>query len=172
LRFLDIEHAPKLSSLEPLRALKRLEWLSISTPASWDASRKTIKVESLAPLAALTRLRYLSLRGIEPKSDGLAPLAKLKQLDELVFSHVYSLPMADYARLAALLPDTKGDCLAPYYRLSTRFACKRCKDEELVWLTGPQSRAKHALCPKCDVKLLAAHVARFAEVKREASGEA
>jgi len=171
LRYLDIEHAPKLSSLEPLRSLCRLEWLSISTPPSWDASRKTIKIDNLAPLADLGRLRFLSLRGVEPRSGGIAAIAELKHLEELVFSHVFSLTMEDYARLAAALPNTKGDCLAPTYRLSTHFSCKTCKDEELVWLTAPRRGAKHALCPKCDAKQLAAHVAAFDAIKREASGK-
>jgi hypothetical protein len=168
LRYLDIEHAPKMSSLAPLRTLKRLEWLSISTLASWDASRKTIKVESLEPLSGLTHLRFLSLRGVEPISGGLAPLAGLHRLEELVFSHVYSVPMEDYARLAAALPKTKGDCLVPYYRLSTHFACKACKDEELVWLTGAHPRTKHSLCPKCEAGQLADHVAAFEKIRRKA----
>lgn len=169
LRYFQIDHAPKLSSLEPLEHLPQLEWLSIMTPPGWDASRKTIKVASLTPLSRLRALRYLRLMGVEPKIDGLAPLASLTQLEVLDFSHVFTLTMADYAGLAAALPQTEGDCLRPTYRLNIRTLCKKCQEAELMWLTAPPSRARAALCPKCNATKLAAHVSAFERLKAQAA---
>lgn len=170
LRYLRVEHAPKLVSLEPLAALEKLEWLSISTPASWDASRRTIKVESLAPLANLSRLRHLGLTGVEPRSAGLLPLHNLQKLKQLDFSHVQSLAMANYAALAAALPRTRGNCLQPTYRLrQIPWLCRKCGATERVWLTAPPARTKNTQCPTCDAAKIAAHEAEFARMKAAAA---
>lgn len=170
LRFLQIDHAPKLGSLGPLGCLSQLEWLSLMTPPGWDAARKTIKVESLAPLSTLRALRYLRLMGVEPQTGGLGPLAALTQLEELAFSHVFTLAMADYAGLAAALPRTRGDCLQPSYRLNIRTLCKKCREAELVWLTAPPARTRAALCPNCDAAKLATHIGAFERLKAQAAG--
>lgn len=164
LRHLVVEHAPKLSSLQALAHLSKLETLEISTPASWDASRRTIKVESLAPLAALKNLRHLTLRGVEPAKGGLEPLAKLKRLETLDVSHVYRFTLADHARLAAQLPKTKGHALQAAYTMNVPFGCKTC-GTAVMFLTAPGPRGKPSLCPKCDKAKLEAHVAEFERLK-------
>ena len=61
IEYLQIEHAPKITSLDPLGPCSSLRWLRISTPPGWDASRRTIKVESLAPLSQVATLEFLAL---------------------------------------------------------------------------------------------------------------
>ena len=167
LEFLSVFHAPKITSLAPLAELKKLKWLSISTPPSWDSSRKTIKVESFEPLSRLAGLQYLSLDGVEPRKGGLQALGKLKSLKELDFGHVYNLTMDDYAGLAAALPKTKGHCLEPHYHLNFKYPCKTC-GTNMVFLTAPKPRARQQLCPKCDVAAVAAHVDAFEQAKKRA----
>jgi hypothetical protein len=165
LEYLQIEHAPKLASFGPLGGCSRLRWLWVSTPAGWDASRKTIKVESLAPLSHLASLEFLALMGVEPRDVSLQPLACLTRLKQLQFSHVFSVPMAEYARLAAALPNTKGDCLAASHATSVHMVCPKCKQADLVALTAPRPRAKAHLCLRCDAPALTAHETEFARLK-------
>lgn len=165
LEYLQIEHAPKIASLEPLAGCRRLRWLWLSTPAGWDASRKTIEVESLAPLSRIASLEFLTLMGIEPRDASLQPLARLTRLKQLGFSHVFTVQLAEYARLAAALPDTRGDCLAASHALNVRAICPKCRDADLVGLTAPRPRTKAHLCPRCDAAKLAAHEAEFDRLK-------
>lgn len=108
LTHLEIWHAPKVASLEPLAALEHLEWLAISTPPSWDISRKTLKVESYAPLGELARLRLLALTGIEPRDRSLAALHRLAALERFEIEHVRCFKDEDWAGLARALPGTQG----------------------------------------------------------------
>jgi hypothetical protein len=165
LEYLQIEHAPKIASLDPLGECRQLRWLWISTPADWDAARKTIRVAGLAPLSRVLSLEFLTLMGVEPNDASLQPLARLTRLKRLGFSHVFSVPMKEYARLAAALPNTRGDCLHASHALSVRMACPKCKDADLVSLTAPRPRTKAQLCPRCDAPKLAAHEAEFTRLK-------
>jgi len=165
LEYLQIEHAPKIASLDPLGGCGRLRWLWLSTPPGWDASRKTIKVESLAPLSQVATLEFLTLMGAEPSDASLQPLARLTRLKQLQFSHVFTVPIAEYARLAAALPNTSGDCLRASHALNVRMVCPRCKEADLVSLTAPRPRTKAQLCPRCEAPKLAAHEAAFNRLK-------
>lgn len=165
LEYLQIEHAPKIASLDPLGECPRLRWLWISTPASWDASRKTIKVDSIEPLSRVTSLEFLTLMGVEPRDARLQPLARLTRLKQLAFSHVFSVPMEEYAKLAAALPTTRGNCLHATFAPSVRMVCPKCKEADLVCLTAPQPRTKAHLCPRCDAPKPAAHRAEFTRLK-------
>ena len=166
LEYLQIEHAPKIASLDPLGECPRLRWLWISTPPGWDASRKTIKVESLAPLSQIASLEFLTLMGVEPRDASLQPLARLTRLKRLGFSHVFTVPMVEYARLAAGLPDVPGDCLRASHAPNVRILCPRCKESDVVALTAPPPRTKAHLCPRCDASKLAAHEAEFTRLKQ------
>lgn len=166
LEYLQIEHAPNIASLEPLGGCRRLRWLWLSTPAGWDSARKTIKVESLAPLARIATLERLTLMGVEPADASLQPLARLTGLTQLGFSHVFSVPLAEYARLAAALPDTQGHCLRASYPPSVRTICPKCRAADLVALTAPPPRTRARLCPRCDAAKLAAHEAAFAHAQQ------
>ena len=145
LEYLQIEHAPKITSVEPLGGCGRLRWLWVSTPPGWDASRKTIKVESLAPLSQVATLEFLHADGSQPSDASLQPLARLTRLKQLQFSHVFTVPMAEYARLAAALPNTGGDCLRASHALNVRVVWPRCKEADLVSLTAPRPRTKAQL---------------------------
>jgi hypothetical protein len=165
LEYLQIEHAPKIASLDPLGECPRLRWLWISTPPGWDASRRTIKVESLAPLSQIASLEFLTLMGVEPRDASLRPLVRLTRLKQLAFSHVFTVPMAEYAKLAAALPNARGDCLHASHAPNVRTVCPTCKKADLVSLTAPRPRTKAHLCPRCDAPKLAAHEAEFTQLK-------
>lgn len=163
LECLVIDHAPKIASLEPLAHLRELRHLTISTPASWDSSRRCIEVESLGPLGALAKLEVMTLRGVRPAADALRPLERLKTLTSVDISHVPDFGIEDFARLAGALPRATGNCLKPHFRMNFPWPCKRCKTTQ-EWLTGVSGKKRY-LCPVCDKDKLAAHVAAFERVK-------
>jgi hypothetical protein len=164
---LVIDHAPRLTSLDPIAHLGALRHLSISTPASWDSSRRCIEVDTLAPLGELARLEHLTLRGVRPLADGLLPLERLKALRAVDISHVPDFGLEDFARLAGALPHAAGTCLQPHFRMNFPWPCKRCRTTQ-EWLTGAVGRQKRYLCPVCDKDKLAAHVAAFERIKQAA----
>ncbi|HNC31975.1 MAG TPA: hypothetical protein PLH49_13365 [Chitinophagaceae bacterium] len=86
LRYLSILHMPKISDLSPISKLHNLESLSLSTSASWDASRKITKVTSIEPIADLPLLKHLELFGVCPADKSLKPLEKIKTLESARFS--------------------------------------------------------------------------------------
>jgi len=165
LECLVMNHAPKLTSLAPIGELTGLRHLSISTPASWDSSRRCIEVDTLEPLAALRELGHLTLRGVRPARDGLRPLERLASLAEVDISHVPDFAITDFARLAGALPNASGNCLRPHFRMNFAWPCKRCRTTQ-EWLTGATGRQIRSLCPHCDKDKLAAHVAEFERIKR------
>lgn len=155
-RELVLTHIPKVRSLEPLAALRDLQMLTISTPPSWDASRKCHAVDSLQPLGSLNNLLSLSLCGIQPMHDRLRPLHKLTGLRHLDVSHVYSFDLRDYAELAARLPQTVGMCLRPCFGVGFALPCRKC-GKQMVGLTAPKPRARRFLCLSCDNARLLDH---------------
>jgi hypothetical protein len=163
---LVIDHAPRLTSLDPIANLDELRHLSISTPASWDPARRCIEVDTLAPLGELARLEHLTLRGVRPSADGLRPLE----------------PQGPAGRRHLACPGfrTRG-FRAPRRRVAARgrnlppaafshefpVAVQRCRTTQ-EWLTGAVGRQKRYLCPVCDKDKLAAHVAAFERIKQAA----
>ncbi len=156
-RELVLYHLPKVHSLEPLAALSGLQILTISTPASWDVSRKCIEVDSLKPLRTLKRLISLDLCGVRPREGGLRPLWELTKLQRLEISHVYTFGLQDYAELAAHLPGAVGSCLRPCFRMGFATPCRRC-GKQMVCLVGARPRAHRLLCVDCDRIRLEAHI--------------
>ena len=136
---------PRIRSLKPLRSLSRLRTLLLSTPPSYDASRKCHHVESLAPVAHLQALEHLVMRGILPARDRLEPLHALKRLRTLTVSHVFAFSIEDYARLSRALPSTDGYALRPYFPAPWAPPCQRCGGER-VGLTGARSPGRRVLC--------------------------
>lgn len=120
---LVIDHAQRLTSLDPIANLDELRHLSISTPASWDPARRCIEVDTLAPLGELARLEHLTLRGVRPSADGLRPLERLKALWAVDISHVPDFGLEDFARLAGALPHAAGICLQPHFRMNFPWPC-------------------------------------------------
>jgi hypothetical protein len=160
IRELVLLHIPKVHSLEPLAALRDLEILTISTPPSWDASRKCMEIETLEPLQHLTGLRALSLTGVRPMQSGLQPLQAMKGLRQLVISHVYDFGLEEYAELAAHLPSTAGACLQPCFSMGFALPCRKC-GRQTVFLTGPKPHTRRYLCVSCDRPRLEEHIARW-----------
>lgn len=164
-RELVLSHSPKVHSLEPLAALRDLRFLTITTPPSWDASRKCLEVDSLEPLGGMHALVSLDLCGVRPIHGGLQPLRKLTGLQVLSVSHVYDFDLRDYADLAAHLPSTAGNCLRPCYGFGVDLPCRKC-GRQMVGLTGSKPRARRSLCLSCDKARLIEHF----EAWKEAAG--
>ena len=167
LECLILDHAPNLKSIQEIGELDALEELHISTPASWDSSQKCVEVDTLRPLARLKKLQLLTLRGLRPKKGALRPLHGLKSLRVIVISHVPDFTLEDFASLAGALPQARGDCLMPHFRMNFPAPCNKC-GLTLEWLTGAAGR-RRSLCPACDKDKLAAHVAAFARIKESMS---
>lgn len=98
LRYLKILHMPKVTSLEPLAGLRRLESLSLATSPSWDAAGKVQRVASLEPLSRLASLRHLELLGVLPPDASLKPL---EQCGRLQSARVARYPATELARFRA-----------------------------------------------------------------------
>ncbi len=160
IRELVLYHMPKVHSLEAVGALRQLQFLTISTPASWDASRRCIEVDTLRPLANLKQLRSLSLMGVLPKHEGLRPLWELKGLRFLSIANVFVFRLRDYAELAAHLPRTAGLGLSPCYQMSVALPCRRC-GREVVGLVGTEPHKRRLACLVCDRGRVEEHIAAW-----------
>ena len=80
LEWLSILHMPKVTSLSPLAGLAGLRLLSLATLPGWDASGRRTVVESLVPLAQLEKLAHLALLGVTTPSKSLRDLECCKRL--------------------------------------------------------------------------------------------
>jgi hypothetical protein len=161
IRKLVVPYFPKIRDLSPIGALSQLTTLLLSTPPSYDASRKCFEVESLDPLARLGRVEELTMRGVVPLRGRLEPLHGLKQLRQLAITHVYCFALEDYARLARALTKTTGDCLRPVFAASWAGTCQRGCGQARVVLTGPRPRSPHVLCPDCHRARIEQHVTEW-----------
>jgi len=86
LTHLRIMHLPKINSLIPLVKLINLQYLSLSTLPSWDASRKVQMVDSLLPICELPNLMHLELFGVCDKTKSLRDIYKCQNLKTARFS--------------------------------------------------------------------------------------
>jgi hypothetical protein len=164
IRKLDLYDVPKIRDLSSIGALGELTSLRLSTPPSYDASRKCFEVESLDALARLGRLEDLTMRGIVPLRGRLEPLRALTQLRRIEITHVYSFGLEDYARLALALTTTVGHCLQPFFEASWAGPCPRGCGQTRVALTGPRPRSPRVLCADCNRVRLDKHVAAWRAV--------
>lgn len=164
---LKLQDSGALRTLSGVEALSGLQHLAISTPASWEGTSRRIEVESFKPLAALNRLERLFLNGVRPQDLDLTPIAGMRHLQELDISGVPEFTVEHYASLAAALPITDGRCLQPYNRLDGLGLCSKCKGKTVL-LTGAPPRARKWLCPVCNDKKLAEHVATWQGFKKAA----
>jgi hypothetical protein len=168
LEVLKIQGALQVRDLAPLASLTTLRELVISTPTGSDGSGRTIDVASLAPLTALTALERLILMNVEPLDGDVAVLGRLTHLRELdVSGPAFTLEV--YAGLAAALPGVEGRCLSPYFVIKGIGFCRTCKAQQVL-LVGAPPRARKFLCPTCQAKALAKHVARWDAAKAAAGG--
>jgi len=134
-----------------------LRRLHLSTPPSYDASRKVHHVDSLEPLGHLRKLESLVMRGVLPTIGGLQPLHRLLLLRHLEITHVYVFPIAEYAQLARALPLEEGHCLVPYFEAPWTGSCKKW-GRQRVALTAPWPRTPSVLCSVCNRERLDRHI--------------
>lgn len=161
LRALVLEHWPQVRSLEPLNSLTKLEGLSIQ-----GGNSEVMEVESLRPLASLTELRELLLPKLKALDKNLSPLSALRKLEYLQVPNFY--PVEEFARLAAALPTTEGNCLKPYWKTSLtcpQFLCFRK-------LVLPLGDTDTHVCPWHGRKRIEEHVALFEAEKKRAGIDA
>lgn len=161
---LTIYSFPRVHSLEPLGGLTELRRLQLSTPPSYDASRKVHHVDSLEPVGRLRNLEWLVMRGVLPTIGGLHPLHRLLHLRELEITHVYGFAMDEYAQLARGLPLVRGHCLLPYFEATWTGSCKKC-GRQRVALTAPRPRTASVLCPACNRDRLERHIGAWNRAK-------
>jgi hypothetical protein len=163
LQVLKIRGARKLATLDGAEDLHALRVLVLATTPGSDASSQCIEVQSLAPLERLPRLERLLLLGVRPRDLDLSPVMRMQRLGEVEVSGVPEFTIEHYARLAAALPATTGRCLQPYVEIPGVGICRKCKGRQVL-LTGAPPRARKWMCPKCNEKLLAAHVRKWEAV--------
>jgi hypothetical protein len=161
---LTIYSFPRVHSLDTLGALTRLRQLHLSTPPSYDASRKVHHVDSLEPLGELRNLESLVMRGVLPTLGGLQPLHRLVLLRHLEITHVYVFTIDDYAQLARALPVTEGHCLVPYFEATWTGSCKKCGRQRLA-LTAPPPHTPSVLCSVCNRDRLDRHIESWNRAK-------
>lgn len=184
LKYLHIGSSPSASPLESLNHLDNLVWLEISNiRAAYDLeflasmsqlkgldvsgdtnSAKCLVVKNLLPLAHLSNLEWLSLSCLRSEDESLAAIGNLKNLRW--FGVGANFPMEEYARLAAILPDTYCRAFDPVFSEISYNSCSRCGGKTLVLPTG---KRKRALCKKCDKLKLQSHVDAFQERTRSAA---
>ncbi len=121
-------------------------------------------------LAGLKRLERLILAGVRPQDLDLSPIAAMTHLHEVDISGVPEFTVEHYARLAAALPIAEGRCLQPYNKLDGIGSCSKCNGRMVV-LTGAPPRARKGLCPVCNDKKVAEHVAVWQGFKKAASSQ-
>jgi hypothetical protein len=86
LEYLWIQNPSKVKSLDFISQLKKLRTLSLSTPPSWDASKKFIEIQSLEPISSLENLNNLELFGVCAPSRSLEALKKCRALARARFN--------------------------------------------------------------------------------------
>jgi hypothetical protein len=163
LQILKIQGAPKLRGLQGTEYLSGLREFVLSTPTGSDGSRKFIGIGSLAPLERLSNLERLILLHVRPKDLDLSPVMRMQHLVELDIGGVPEFTLEHYAKLALALPKTKGRCLQPFISIPGVGRCGKCQGP-CVLLNGTAPRARKWVCPKCNAKLLGAHIARWEEL--------
>ncbi len=163
---LTIYSFPRVHSLEPLGALTKLQRLHLSTPPSYDASRKVHHVDPLEPLGQLRNLESLVMRGVLPTLGGLQSLHGLVLLRHLEITHVYGFAIDEYAQLARALPLAKGHCLVPYFEATWTGKCRKCGRQRLA-LTAPPPRTPSVLCSVCNRDRLERHIDVWNRAKQQ-----
>ena len=158
LQVLKIQGAPQLHRLDGAERLSSLRELVLTAPVSDRAG--AIPVESFAPLERATAVRRLILHGLRPADLDLAPIMRMTWLEDVDITGVAEFGIEHYAKLAAALPNTAGRSLQPYVTITGVGRCSKCGGQSVL-LNGAPPRARKWVCPKCNAKLLGAHVARW-----------
>jgi hypothetical protein len=160
LEILKIQGASKLQRLDGIEQLLSLREFVLSTPTGSDGSGVFIGVESFAPLERVQSLERLILLNVRPADLDLSPIMRMTQLRDVDIGGVPEFAIEHYAKLSIALPHTEGRCLQPYVIIKGIGYCKKCKAQQML-LNGTPPRARKWICPKCNAKLLAAHLAKW-----------
>jgi hypothetical protein len=161
LRTLLLTRCARITSIESLVAMRRLETLSISSakrlmdygPLHAFGHLRTLElgvqqyyerqtIGSLSFLRSLRRLEYLTLHFSAVADGSLRPIAKLPSLPTLNLSNTF--PREEFANLAAQLPKVTCIWFAGYTALGN---CPNCGQGTMVMLTG---KGQPSLCTVCD----------------------
>ena len=162
---MKLQDSGALRRLDGIEALADVKNLVISTPPTWDGTSRKIDVASLRPLTALTSLARLLLLGVRPADLDLAPIMGMTHLEAVDIGGVPEFTIAHYAKLAAALPHAEGRCLQPYFEIKNLSFCKKCKTPQ-VMLNATPPGARRWMCPQCNEKKIAEHVAKWEAAKR------
>ncbi len=160
LEVLSLQHFPKVTSLEPLRSLSRLRYLSLTTAAGWDGSNRHLTVDTFAPLASLQRLEMLQILGVVPERERLEPLGRIGSLRKVSIGHTSFYQLEDFAALSVALPGARQS-LSPVYQANFVSMCRRCARHPLLFLAGAKPRAPRYACPACGKAKIVSHLERW-----------
>jgi hypothetical protein len=108
----------------------------------------------------MPRLERLVLLGVRPRDLDLSAVMRMQHRREVEVSGVPEFTVEHYARMAVALPGATGRCLQPYVEIPGVGICKKCNGRQVL-LNGAPPRARKWVCPKCNEKLLAAHVRKW-----------
>jgi hypothetical protein len=183
LKYLWIGSSTRVASIEPLAQLENLEFLSIEnfkliddfTPLTRLTKLHTLEVagsmwtrQKVGTLEPFAQMHWLKSLAVDTAGlDSLAPLARLKNLRRLGLPG--SMPMPEYAGLAAQLPQTECRWFAPWIDLADSGIgkCDKCGQLSKIMLTG---KGGGVLCRHCDApkvkKREAAYEAAYQAAKR------
>lgn len=102
LQYLSIVHLPHVSDLQPLDQLEQLRTLRLSTLPSWDPSGKRTIVRSLAPLAGLPDMAHIELFGVLPDDGTLQALESCPSLESVRVSKYRKSEVSRFYRATGL----------------------------------------------------------------------
>ena len=160
LEFLSIQHFPKVTSLEPLRSLSNLRYLSLSTTTTWDGTGRHLSVDSFEPLATLKNLEILQILAVIPKRGRLEPLSSIASLRRVSIGNTRFYQLEDFAALSIALPNARSSLL-PVCQMNFVSICRRCQKHPLLCLEGAKPRTPSFACPLCDKNKINSHLERW-----------
>ena len=161
IQVLSLNHWYKLSSLdlEPLKNLKDLRFLSLSTDLNWDGTNRHLLVDTFEPLTALGRLEVVEILGVVPKRDGISPIGGIGSLQKVSIGNTNHYQLEDFAQLSSMNPGLKG--VAPVSQMNFTTKCGKCNKKNELFLQGAKPRAKKYVCPDCNLSLIKRHLKRW-----------
>jgi hypothetical protein len=160
LEVLAIQHFPKITSLEPLRSLSNLRYLSLTTTIGWDGTNRHLLVDSFEPLVFLKKLELVQILGVVPKRGRLEPLSRIASLRKLSIGSTNFYQLEDFAALSVSLPRAR-ESLRPVCQMNFVSTCRRCRKYPLLFLEGAKPRSPRYACPFCGKKKILSHLERW-----------
>lgn len=160
LEVLAIQHFPKISSLEPLRSLSKLRFLSLTTTIGWDGTNRHLSVDTFEPLVSLKQLELLQILGVVPRSGRLEPIGHIASLRKLSIGSTSFYQLEDFAALSVALPRARKS-LQPVCQMNFISTCRRCRKHPLLFLEGAKPRSPRYACPSCGKKKIVSHLERW-----------